>query len=108
MAACLDMTIGTRLHFTIDAVCAGVPSLLISHDGDFRCHGIIGSMLEMQDHVYNIDHIDTESLIKSVTDLWQKREAVRAHLLERMKSIQKETYRHGEVALALYEQHHSQ
>ncbi|WP_028319115.1 polysaccharide pyruvyl transferase family protein [Desulfobulbus elongatus] len=103
MAACLDMTIGTRLHFTIDAVCAAVPSLLISHDGDFRCHGIIGSMLGMQEYVYNIDAIDADTLIATIAALWQHRQEVRAHLASRIDGIKNDTYRHGETAMRLLE-----
>jgi polysaccharide pyruvyl transferase WcaK-like protein len=101
MAACLDMTVGTRLHFTIDAVCSSVPSLLITHDGDLRCHGIIGSMLGMQRYIYNIDNIDSDSLIKMAADLWDKRAEVSAHLTGIMDGIKKDTYRHGEEAMAL-------
>ncbi|MCK9294122.1 MAG: polysaccharide pyruvyl transferase family protein [Desulfobulbaceae bacterium] len=101
MAACLDMTVGTRLHFTIDAVCSSVPSLLITHDGDLRCHGIIGSMLGMQNYIYNIDSIDADSLIKMAADLWEKRAEVSSHLTGVMDGIKKDTYRHGEEAMAL-------
>ncbi len=101
MAACLDMTIGTRLHFTIDAVCSAVPSLIITHDGDSRCHGIIGSMLGMQDYVYNIDNIDTETLINKTADLWENRKEVSQHLANLIAKIKKDTYRHGEAAMAL-------
>jgi len=100
MAACLDMTIGTRLHFTIDAMCSAVPSLLISHDGDLRCHGIIGAMLDMQEYVYNIDNIDASTLVEKIACLWKDREAVRAHLATRIEDIRQETYRHGEIAMA--------
>lgn len=100
MAACLDMTIGTRLHFTIDAMCSAVPSLLISHDGDLRCHGIIGAMLAMQNYVYNIDNIDASSLVKKIACLWKDRETVRAHLTTRIEDIKQETYRHGETAMS--------
>lgn len=101
MAACLDMTMGTRLHFTIDAVSSAVPSLLITHDGDLRCHGIIGEMVGMKDYVYNIDNIDSSSLIQMATTLWQNRDSVRAHLADIMEGIKKDTYRHGEDAMAL-------
>lgn len=106
MAACLDMTIGTRLHFSIDAVCSGVPSLLITHDGDIRCHGIMGKMLGMQDYVYNIDYIEAASLIKAIASLWKNREAVRKHLTELIPKIKNKTYRHGEMASALVKQYH--
>jgi polysaccharide pyruvyl transferase WcaK-like protein len=101
MASCLDMTVGTRLHFTIDAVSSSVPSLLITHDGDLRCHGIIGGMLGMEEYLYNIDTIDSGSLIRMAGDLWGKREETRTYLTGIMEGIKKETYRHGEEALAL-------
>jgi polysaccharide pyruvyl transferase WcaK-like protein len=101
MASCLDMTVGTRLHFTIDAVSSSVPSLLITHDGDLRCHGIIGRMLGMEEYVYNIDTIDSGSLIRMAGDLWVKREETRTYLTGIMEGIKKETYRHGEETLAL-------
>ncbi|BBO92877.1 polysaccharide pyruvyl transferase family protein [Desulfosarcina ovata] len=101
MAACLDMTIGTRLHFTIDAVCSAVPSLLITHDGDFRCHGIIGEMMGMQDYVYNIDNIETGVLINKISSLWRNREQVAEELKSRIVKIEKETYLHGKTAIGL-------
>ncbi len=100
MAACLDMTIGSRLHFTIDAVCSSVPSLLITHDGDLRCHGIIGGMLGMEKYLYNIDNIDADSLIEVASELWNKRDEVSAHLSGIMGGVKKDTYRHSEAAIA--------
>ena len=102
LAALLDMTVGTRLHFAIDAICSGVPSLLITHDGDLRCHGIIGNMLGLSEYVYNIDAIDAVSLKETVQRLWENREPVRGHIEECIGEIKKETYRHGENAVAVY------
>jgi polysaccharide pyruvyl transferase WcaK-like protein len=96
VAARLDMTVGTRLHFTIDAVCSGVPSLLITQDGDLRCHGIVGDMLGQKDYVYNIDHITSESLSHSIGKLWENRVPVRAALQAKVGEIKRDTYKNGE------------
>jgi polysaccharide pyruvyl transferase WcaK-like protein len=101
LAACLDMTVGSRLHFTIDAVSSAVPSLLITHDGDIRCHGIIGEMLGLKDYVYNIDNIAASPLISLTAKLWQNRDSIHTHLAGLMEGVKKETYRHGEDALRL-------
>lgn len=107
MAACLDMTVSTRLHFTIDAVSSAVPSLLITHADDDRCHGIIGSMLGMQEYIYTIDTLDAQTLIQNIDLLWQNRAAVNARLTDLMEHIRKDTYRHGEAAMALFQRSRS-
>lgn len=96
VAAKLDMTIGTRLHFTIDAVCNNVPSVLITQDGDLRCHGIVGDMLEQKDYVYNIDNISSDTLIECIKSLWQNRDNVRSFLNTKIKEVKRDTYRNGE------------
>ena len=101
LASCLDITVGTRLHFTIDAVSCSVPSLLIAHAGDVRCHGIIGEMLDMGEYVYDIDEIEAHSLIQRIDLLWTNRREIQERLSERMKSIREAACLHGKTALSL-------
>lgn len=87
MAKRLELTVGTRLHFTIDATCHQVPSLLITHKDEFRCHGIIGDMLGQAAYVYNIESISPEELTEAVSELWYQRAQVKADLSRRMPEI---------------------
>ncbi|MCU7858717.1 MAG: polysaccharide pyruvyl transferase family protein [Candidatus Thiodiazotropha sp. (ex Lucinoma kastoroae)] len=103
LASRLDLTIGARLHFTIDATSQGVPSLLITHREDFRCHGIIGETLNQQDYIYNIEDIHEETLIPIVRKLWENRKEVREYLLDQMTSIQSDVYQHGHLTKELLE-----
>ena len=101
IASLLDMTIGTRLHFTIDAVCSGIPSILITHNGDFRCHGIVGHMLGMSKYVYNIDDIEADSLTGLAVNLWENRESVTEYLRKKVSDIRGDVYNHGEAVIKL-------
>ncbi|MCU7848062.1 MAG: polysaccharide pyruvyl transferase family protein [Candidatus Thiodiazotropha sp. (ex Lucinoma kastoroae)] len=103
LASRLDLTIGARLHFTIDAISQGVPSLLITHREDFRCHGIIGETLDQKDYIYNIEDIHEETLIPLVRKLWENRKEVRVYLLDQMTSIQSDVYQHGHLTKELIE-----
>lgn len=91
----MDMTIGSRLHFTIDAVSCGIPSMLITHKEDSRCHGIMGDMLGQKRYVYNIESIDEASLIAMVQQLWEERGTVRKDLASRLPEIREKTLLHG-------------
>jgi len=105
MAKKLDLTVGMRLHFTIDALCHQVPSLLITHRDEYRCHGIIGDMLGQSKYIYNIEAITPGDLIESISDLWMNREQVKADLSQRIPTVADETIKHAEKAkeiLALY------
>lgn len=97
LAGHLDMTVGTRLHFTIDATSMSVPSLLITGHDDFRCHGIIGKMLGQHEYLYDIAKMDSRSLISLTKGLWDKRELIRRDLAERILVIKEQAYQHGVV-----------
>jgi len=98
-----ELTIGARLHFTIDAVSQGVPSMLITHREDFRCHGIIGEMLGQQDYVYNIEDVHEQSLITMARGLWENRREIRESLLDQMNDIKSDVYQHGHLTKELLE-----
>ncbi len=106
LAGLMNMTISTRLHFTIDSVCMRVPSLLITHNGDIRCHGIIGVMFDQHEYVYNIDNIESETLIGSARCLWENRQVLSKDLSEKVSKIRQQTYKHGELAKGVYDKYH--
>jgi polysaccharide pyruvyl transferase WcaK-like protein len=87
MAKRLALSVGMRLHFTIDAICHHVPSMLITHEDEYRCHGIIGDMLGQAKYVFNIESISSEKLIRAISTLWCNRAAVRADLANRLPVI---------------------
>jgi polysaccharide pyruvyl transferase WcaK-like protein len=101
LASRLDMTVGQRLHFTIDATSQGIPSMLITHREDFRCHGIIGETLNQQKHLYNIEAVDGQEMIAIARDLWENRAAVRKSLLEQMEAVKADVYKHGQLTKEL-------
>ncbi|MFH1984397.1 MAG: polysaccharide pyruvyl transferase family protein [Pseudomonadota bacterium] len=105
MASRLDLTVGTRLHFTIDAVCHHVPSMLITHRGEFRCHGIIGEMLGQARFVYNIETLSPDDLIELVTALWENRFEVREDLSRRLPAIVDSTAGHAARVRRILKQH---
>ena len=105
MAKRLDLTVGTRLHFTIDALCHHVPSLLITHRAEYRCHGIIGDMAGQARYVYNIEAITPDDLIRSISDLWNNRVQVKGDLAKRIPTIVTATMRHAVKAKAILDQH---
>jgi polysaccharide pyruvyl transferase WcaK-like protein len=76
MAKKLSVTVGSRLHFTIDAACNHIPSLLITHSTEYRCHGIVGDMLKQSNYVYNIEAINAKDLIMKFDELWKNRKNV--------------------------------
>jgi len=98
MAKRLNITVGTRLHFTIDALCHHVPSLLITHTGEYRCHGIIGDMLGQDKYVYNIENITADGLIQLFTELWKNHDHVKKDLTQLLPSIMAETMKHALAA----------
>ena len=98
----LDITVGTRLHFTIDALCNHVPSLLITHKNEYRCHGIIGDMLGQSRYLYNIEAVSALELIQIITELWEQRNLVKADLSNRLPSIIKQTMMHGQRAKEVF------
>lgn len=95
MAGEFDMAVGARLHFVIDAICKYVPSLLITHDGDTRCHGIIGRMAGLEEWIYNVDNIDADSLIELTQKLWDEKEQVKEYLTKKIPALKEDTYEHG-------------
>lgn len=95
LAGKLDMAVGARLHFIIDALCNNVPSLLITHIGDTRCHGIVGDMAGQEHWVYNIDSINGPEITALVKELWEKRDDVRKELENIMPGIKQDVYNHG-------------
>ena len=103
LAGRMDMTVGTRLHFAIDAASMGVPSILITHKEDFRCHGIVGGMLEQREYVYNIETVDEESLIAMVKALWEEREQIKEQLRTKIPNLAQQTYQHGLSVKKMYE-----
>jgi len=105
LASRLDLTIGARLHFTIDATSQGVPSMLITHREDFRCHGIIGETLNQQKYVYNIEAVDGDELIAMARELHDNRATVREELVAQMDEVKADVYVHGELTRQLLEQH---
>jgi polysaccharide pyruvyl transferase WcaK-like protein len=98
----LDMTVGTRLHLTIDAVCHGVPSMLITHRGEFRCHGIVGDMLGQADCVYDTEDVKAEDLIRMADVIWDRREHLRKELEARLLGIIENTRMHAVLAQDVY------
>lgn len=98
LASRLAITVGSRLHFTIDALCGQVPSILLSHAHDIRCHGIVGDMLGLEDYVLNVDELNADSLIAKADDLMDRHEAISAELGRILPGIKERTYRHGDLA----------
>jgi polysaccharide pyruvyl transferase WcaK-like protein len=98
MAGLLDATMGTRLHFTVDALCNGVPSLLLTHGSDIRCHGIAGDTFRQNEFVLNIEGEDNASLCTHFNRLWDRREEVRCTLQSVLPSVKASARRHGELA----------
>lgn len=107
LASRFDLTIGARLHFTIDATSQGVPSMLITHREDFRCHGIIGETLNQQKYLYNTEAVDGDELISMARDLWENRIATRQALLQQMDAVKADVYEHGRLTRELLEQRSS-
>ena len=101
LASRFDATIGARLHFTIDATSQGVPSMLITHKEDFRCHGIIGETLGQKDYLYNIETVSEDSLINMARRLWENRAQIRESLLAQMETVKKDVYQHGHLTSKL-------
>jgi polysaccharide pyruvyl transferase WcaK-like protein len=101
LAAKLHMTLGTRLHFTIDAVSQGVPSLLITNKDDIRCHGIVGEMLGLKEYLYNIEEIESGTLIAIVQHMWKYNDKLRQELSARIPELESLTYQHGLCASLL-------
>jgi polysaccharide pyruvyl transferase WcaK-like protein len=98
------MTIGSRLHFTIDAISMRVPSILITHVGEFRCHGIIGDMAGQKDYVYNIDEVRGRELIALVDQMWTNHLSIRSDLDHRLPAIEQDTRQHAISAKKIFDQ----
>ena len=97
IAGAFDITVGMRLHFAIDAVCMAIPSILITHKGDFRCHGIMGDMLGLKEYLYNIESISAKELIPMIKKLWDNRLHVQDKLKETLPTLKDEALRNGQL-----------
>ena len=105
MARALDLTVGMRLHFTIDALCHHVPSLLITHREEYRCHGIVGDMLAQAKYICNIEALTAADLKSTISDLWENRQKVTEDLADRIPSIMEATMGHASRAFDLLVHH---
>jgi polysaccharide pyruvyl transferase WcaK-like protein len=104
MASCCAMTIGSRLHFTIDALCNHVPSLLLTNVNDMRCHGIVGEMFGQKPRVLNMEDQTEISLIDAVERLWTQRDSVRRELESSMPQVVQACCSQGEKVAAILNQ----
>ena len=104
LAGRLDMAVGARLHFIVDALCHNVPSILLTHKGEARCHGIVGQMVGLEKWVYNTDNISSETLVPLIEELWKQRKEVKTYLEGKMPSIKDDVYNHGKRVKELLEQ----
>lgn len=105
VAGRLDLALGTRLHFIVDALCHSVPSLLLTHKGEARCHGIVGSMVGLEKWLYNTDKISATELITLFDELWRDKDEVHSYLAEKMPQIKEDVYKHGILAKELLEKY---
>jgi len=106
LASRMAITVGSRLHFAVDSFCNCVPSLLLTHRNDIRCHGIVGDMLGQKRFLYNVENLD-RGLIDLLKCLWNEREDISEALHFNMLRLRKETLMHGKRLKQVYLQNRS-
>lgn len=81
----MDLFIATRMHSGIFAIASGVPTLLIGY-----LHKTLGlaEMLGMEEWVLDISEVTEGQLTQKLSALWQRRDAVREQLTERVRALQ--------------------
>lgn len=95
VASKLDLSIGARLHFTIDSICQNVPAILLTHKGETRCHGIVGQMAGLEKWVYDTDKISGPELVALIDELWREKDELRSYLERKMPELKDDVYNHG-------------
>lgn len=78
--SCLSLLVAERVHAAIAACSEGVPVVLISKPSDFRAYGIIGTMLGLEDCLYDVRSLEVSSLADHVVQCWLRRDSLRARL----------------------------
>ncbi|WP_338788142.1 polysaccharide pyruvyl transferase family protein [Metabacillus sp. FJAT-53654] len=80
----VDMFIGTRMHSNIFALSSIIPTVAINYE--HKTTGIM-ELLELKDHVIDINDITPEILIQMSNKCWNNREQLKSHLNERIPKV---------------------
>lgn len=80
----MDVFIGTRMHSNIFALSQGVPVIAIGYQP--KTEGIM-QMAGLGRWTISIQHATGQSLIRMLTELWNERGGVRAHLQQRIPTL---------------------
>jgi polysaccharide pyruvyl transferase WcaK-like protein len=104
LAGRFDIFVGMRLHAVVDALCMGVPSIMLTHPKDNRAHGILGRMMELNPWLYDLIGLTASSLIERTNSLWNSREHLRADLELKVRKAKEQTMHNGNLLAELLKQ----
>lgn len=100
----LAISLGTRLHFTIDSTSMGVPALLLAYKEDVRCHGIMGELFPHRQVLFSVEELSAPSLAISLHELWFNRQELRHQIMQTIIDAKKRCLLHGQKIATLLEE----
>ena len=71
-----DLVVSERTHGGIGAASMITPTLWITHPGDHRTHGIVGTTLGVPQCLYNSEVLNWESLSEKLEELYRDRDVI--------------------------------
>ena len=87
-----DLFLGSRLHSNIFALTESVPVVAIAYQP--KTHGTL-RLLGLSQWAIDIEEARGDAVARLINQLWQERDAVRAHLAQVVPSIQREAAQAG-------------
>lgn len=87
------MTVTERTHGGIASATMNTPTLWISHPGDTRTYGIVGKTLKMEDCLYNIEQLESDSLYEKILYVWNNQNGI----IERLQKNSKNAIDHANL-----------
>lgn len=89
----MDIFIGKRLHSCIFALAMHVPSIIIGYEK--KAWGIM-KMLGYQDFVVNVNSLNVQSVIETITKILNDKDQISKNLKEKIPIIQKYSMKNGD------------
>ncbi|MCL4553385.1 MAG: polysaccharide pyruvyl transferase family protein [Candidatus Marsarchaeota archaeon] len=99
-----EMVIGERTHSMIAAVSMSIPTVAISSRiTGTKTRGIIGEMVGQERFVLNVETTDEETLLRTVQEVWNERDLIRADLQARIPGIKSRALLPGQLVKNILE-----
>jgi polysaccharide pyruvyl transferase WcaK-like protein len=83
----LSLLVAERVHSAIAATSEGVPVVAVSKPSDFRAYGIIGSMLGLEECLYDVRGLEASALVDLIVQRWKERARLRTRIEAALPAI---------------------